>query len=52
LISKSLMRSFAATAERLVIHAHPHPEVERLELAQVGKYRAVGLQTTLVSGLQ
>ena len=35
------MASFAVTAERLVIHAHPDPEVKRLELAQVGGYRAV-----------
>jgi hypothetical protein len=35
------MSSFAVTAERLVIHAHPDPEVEQLELAQVGDYRTV-----------
>ena len=35
------MSSFAVTAERLIIHAHPDREVERLELAQVGEYRAV-----------
>jgi RNA ligase (TIGR02306 family) len=35
------MSSFAVTAERLVIHAHSDPEVERLESAQVGEYRAV-----------
>jgi hypothetical protein len=35
------MSSFAVTAERLVIHKHPDPAVERLELAQVGEYRAV-----------
>jgi len=35
------MSSFAVTAERLVIHAHPDPEVKRLELAQVAGYRAV-----------
>jgi len=34
------MSSFAVTAERLVIHAHPDAEVERLKLAQVGEYRA------------
>lgn len=35
------MASFAVTAERLIIHAHPDPDVKRLELAQVGGYRAV-----------
>ncbi len=35
------MSSFAVAAERLVIHAHPDPEVKWLELAQVGGYRAV-----------
>ena len=35
------MSSFAVTAERLIIHPHPDPAVERIELAQVGEYRAV-----------
>ena len=35
------MSSFAVSAERLVVHKHPDPTVERIELAQVGEYRAV-----------
>jgi RNA ligase (TIGR02306 family) len=35
------MSSFAVTAERLIVHPHPDPAVERIELAQVGEYRAV-----------
>ena len=35
------MSSFAVTAERLIIHKHPDPAVERIELAKVGEYRAV-----------
>lgn len=33
------MSTFQVTAERLVVH--PHPNADRLELAQVGLYRAV-----------
>src|SRR4051794_29059955 len=35
------MSNFAVTAEKLIIHPHPDPEVNRIELAQVGGYRAV-----------
>lgn len=34
------MSSFAVT-ERLMVHPHPDPAVERIELAQAGEYRAV-----------
>lgn len=35
------MSTFAVTAERLIVSPHPDPEVVRIELAQVGEYRAV-----------
>jgi hypothetical protein len=37
LLGEGSHESLRGHGERLVIHAHPDPEVERLELAQVGE---------------
>lgn len=42
------MRGFAVTAERLIVH--PHPNADRLELAQVGLCRAVVAKGSYRSG--
>ncbi|WP_069161251.1 RNA ligase (ATP) [Nocardia altamirensis] len=42
------MSTFQVTAERLVVH--PHPNADRLELAQVGLYRAVVAKGAFVTG--
>ncbi len=40
MFASDFMCSFAVTAERLVVRKHPDPTVERIELVQVGEYRA------------
>lgn len=42
------MSSFEVTAEQLVVH--PHPNADRLELAQVGLYRAVVAKGQFTTG--